>query len=126
MFDEEPTELPAPIVEDPNKPAFGVKPIPFAKFQGKEVLWAERKEDEALLTEWLPKMAMANPELSMNMLERALRVLDQGAFGVLLRRFAEQGGPAATAASVMADRVANGASVGTGGVYPPGRDYPTP
>lgn len=128
---EEPTEIPAPIIEDPNKPAFGVKPIPFAKFQGKEVLWAERKEDEALLTEWLPRMAMANPEMSMQVLERALRVLDQGAFGVLLRKFAEQGGPAATAASVMADRVANGAQVGVsgnGGAYPPtsGGGYPTP
>jgi hypothetical protein len=116
---EETVEMPAPIVEDPSRPAFGVKPIPFAKWQGKDVLWAERKDDEAILSEWLPKMAAANPELAMSLLERALRVFDQGAFGVLLRKFAEQGGPAATAASVMADRVANGASVGR-------PDFPAP
>jgi len=129
VMGEEPdaTEVPAPIVEDKNAPPFGVRAIPLAKFRGNPVLWAEREEGETLL-EWLPKMAAANPEAASGFLEQALRVLDQGAFGALLRKFAQQGGPAAQAAATMADRVANGSAVPGVGHAPPGvgRDYPVP
>jgi hypothetical protein len=101
-------------VEDPNAPAFGVRRIPFT-----DMLYPERGEDEGWL-EWLTKAAMANPDRAAKFAEIGLKVLDQGAFGTLLRTFAAQGGPAAQVASAMHDRVANGAGVGA----PPPPAYP--
>jgi hypothetical protein len=100
-------------IEDPNSPAFGVRKIPLASFGGKDVLWPHREEDESLLTEWGPRFIAANPDMAMAFLEKAMRVLDQGAFGSLLGRVAQQGGPAAQAAQAMGDRMSNGAGVGS-------------
>jgi hypothetical protein len=114
-------------IEDPNSPAFGVRKIPLASFGGKDVLWPHREEDESLLTEWGPRFIAANPDLAMSFLEKAMKVLDQGAFGSLLGRLAQQGGPVAQAAQAMGDRMSNGAGAGAGvGSQPPPRGYPAP
>lgn len=122
---ESETDVVTAKVEGPDGPAFDVRKIPFAKFRDKDVLWPQRQEDESLLTEWGPRFAAANPEMAMAFLEGAMKVLDQGAFGMLLSRMADRGGPAGQAAQAMADRMSNGA--GVAGPPPPGaRPYPAP
>jgi hypothetical protein len=121
---EEPeTEVVTAQVQDPNAPAFEVRKIPFAKFKGQDVLWPQRGDDESLLMEWLPRFIASNPQMGESVLEKAMQVLDQGAFGSLLGRLAQQGGPAAQAAQAMGDRMSNGAGVGS---QPPPRGYPAP
>lgn len=125
--EEEAAEIPPPTIEDPNAPAFGVRPIPFSNYQGKPVMWPkptidqEGNEVEESILSRVMKFAAANPDLSLAALERASKVLSQGAFAQLLQSFTAQGGQAAQAAATMADRVANGV-----GSVPPGTGYPSP
>jgi hypothetical protein len=125
--EEEAAPLAAPlaVVADPNEPPFGVKPIPFSGSKlsgGKPLNWVTRGEDEAM-TDWLLKMGASNPEASMTIVEMAMRIVDQGAIGGLLRKLAAQGGPQAAAVAQVQQNAANGAAaLGTGA--PPG-GYPT-
>jgi hypothetical protein len=125
-------ETPAPIVEDPNSPAFGVRPIPFSSFQGKPVMWPKpvmdedgNEVEESFLAR-AAKFGAANPDLALQFLERAGKVLGQGTFGQLLQAFTQQGGQAAAAAATMADRVAAGVAAPPNGAAAPPTGYPSP
>jgi|SRR5579864_2451048 len=136
--DGEVVQAPNPIVEDPNAPAFGVKPVPFATYKGKQIMYPmpqyevdeggnKIRVDESFL-EKSGRFVAANPEFALSFLEGASKVLGQGAFGQLLQAVAAQGGGAAKAAAEMAGRTANGAGGGGAGLggtgTPPG--YPGP
>jgi len=134
---EEVVQAPNPIVEDPNTPAFGVRPVPFSNFKGKPIMWPmpqyqvdedgnKIEKDESFL-EKAGRFGAANPEFALNFLESASKVLGQGAFGQLLQAFAAQGGGAAKAAAEMAGR-ANGAGGGGSGLggAPAAPGYPGP
>lgn len=113
-------EAPNPIVEDPNSPAFGVKPIPFTNFDGQPIMWPQPQyrtdEDgmkveveESMLEKWA-RFGAANPKFALSFLESASKILGQGAFGQLLQAFTRQGGAAAQAAA----KVAAGGTAGVG------------
>jgi len=135
---EEVVQAPNPIVEDPNAPAFGVRPVPFSNFKGKPIMWPmpqyrvdedgnKTEVDESFL-EKAGRFGAANPEFALNFLESASKVLGQGAFGQLLQAFAAQGGGAAKAAAEMAGRGVNGAGGGGSGLggAPAAPGYPGP
>ena len=116
---EEPEEEeePAPaVVEAAATPPFGVRPIPFTEgFTGDKLNWVERGDEESM-TDWLTKMAAANPKGALKVLEVGMRMLDQGAFGQLLMRLSGQGGPQAQAAAQIAQQLP---TIGVSGVPTP-------
>jgi hypothetical protein len=112
------------VVPDPEAPPFGVKPIPFSGSKlsgGKPLNWVTRGEDEPM-TDWVLKMSASNPEAAISIVEMAMRIVDQGAIGGVLRKMASQGQPQAAAVAQVQQNTANGAALGTGA--PPG-GYPT-
>jgi hypothetical protein len=144
----EPEEVAAPAAPaapiDPNAPPFNVRPIPFTGSPltgGQPVNWVDRsKVDSAGVVmkddagnalnkgfgDWAMEMAAANPGLAANLLEHATKILDQTAFGALLKRFAEAGGAQAAAAQAVSaaslNGMSNGAALGMGaepGTAPP-------
>jgi len=130
-------EAPAAPV-DPSAPPFNVRPIPMTASPltgGQPVNWVDRakydssgqimKDDAGAvvnegLADWAMKMAVANPGLAANLMEKMTKILDQSALGSLMKRVADaSGGQAAAAAAQATPGVLNGAAGMIGMGAPP-------
>jgi len=123
--EDEVVQAPNPIVEGPDTPAFGVRPIPMATFRGKQMMWpmpmtkvdedGQRVEVDESFLERAARFGAANPDFALAFLEGASKIMSQGTFGQLLRAFTAQGGHAAEAAATITERGTVGSGFGGNG-----------
>ena len=95
---------PEPVVPDDPNP-FGLQEVPVTRFQGNPIMIPTKADG---FVETVQAFAMANPNLAMEMLTRVAGVLNSGAFGALIEKLTNLGGPPAQVARQVAARGVTG------------------